>query len=90
MFLHFMGVGMQGVVDFHGPLARGPEGRGGGWGWGWGVGWGGGGVGGGGGGGGWGVAQDSPRWGLKNGGGNSHWSRDPIMQWRTRQSQFIF
>ena len=28
-------------------------------------------------------------WGLKNG-GNSHWSREPIMQWGTRQSQSIF
>ena len=35
------------------------------------------------------AAQRDCHWGLKNG-GNSHRSREPIMQWGTRQSQSIF
>ena len=34
-----------------------------------------------------GVQKDC-HWGLKNG-GNSHWSREPIMQWGSFQSQYI-
>ena len=35
------------------------------------------------------AVQRDCHWGMKNG-GNSHWSYEPIMQWDTRQSQFIF
>ena len=35
------------------------------------------------------VVQRDCHWGLKNG-GNSHWSREPILQWGTRQSQHLF
>ena len=35
------------------------------------------------------AAERNCHWGLKNG-GNSHWSRKPIMQWGTSQSQSIF
>ena len=35
------------------------------------------------------AVQRDCHWGMKNG-GNSHWSREPIMQWSTRQSQSIF
>ena len=35
------------------------------------------------------AVQGDCHWGLKNG-GNSHRSRQPIMQWATRQSQSIF
>ena len=35
------------------------------------------------------AVQRDCLWGLKNW-GNSHWSHEPIMQWRTRQSQSIF
>ena len=35
------------------------------------------------------AVQRDCHWSLKNG-GNSHWSREPITQWGTRQSQSIF
>ena len=34
------------------------------------------------------AVQKDCHWGLKNS-GNSHWSREPIMQWGTRQSQSV-
>ena len=35
------------------------------------------------------AVQRDGHWGMKNS-GNSHWSREPIMQWCTRQSQSIY
>ena len=35
------------------------------------------------------AMQRDCHWGLKNG-GNSHWSREPTMQWGTKQPQSIF
>ena len=35
------------------------------------------------------AVQRDCHWGLKNG-KNSHWSCEPIIQWGTRQSQYIF